>query len=124
MLYTNLKHIETSTCYERAISENENVVLVCGDMGQMSIPVYRIAEELEAKYRHVKFFDMEFGNPESHVIRNLSEIQEIEGIPLTVYYKNGNVVKVTSGIQSKMQITNILDNSVAAFKNKIQLKHV
>jgi len=117
MLYTNLKHIETSTGFEVAISENENVVLICGDMGQMSIPVYRIAEELEVKYKHVKFVDMEFGNPESQFIRNLPEIQGIVGIPFTVYYKNGIVVKVTSGIQSKVQITNILDNSIAASKN-------
>ena len=113
MLYTNLKHIETSTGLERAISENENVVLDCGSMGQMCISVYRISEELEAEYKHIKFFDMEFENPESSVIRNLPEVQRFEGIPFTVYFKNGFVVKATSGIQSNVQIIRILDNVFA-----------
>ncbi len=67
MLYTNLKHLETAAEQASVISENENVVVVCGSMGPMCIPVYRIAEELEAKYKQVKFFDMEFDDPESQV---------------------------------------------------------
>ena len=68
MLYTNLKHLETAADLKKAISENENVMVVCGRMGPMCIPVYGIAEELEEEYKHVKFYDMEFDNPESHVI--------------------------------------------------------
>lgn len=109
MLYTNLKHIETATEHAKVISENENVMIICGRMGSMCIPVYGIAEEIESDYKNIKFFDMEFDNPESHVIRNLSEVQGFKGIPFTIYYKNEKVVKATSSIQTKEQIKSILD---------------
>jgi thioredoxin 1 len=78
-------------------------------MGPMCIPVYGIAEELEAEYRHVKFFDMEFDNPISEVIRNLPEVRGFMGIPFTIYYKNEKVVKATSSIQTKDQVIGILN---------------
>jgi thioredoxin 1 len=109
MLYTNLKHLESISDYNKAISENENVMIVCGRMGPMCIPVYGIAEELETEYRHVKFFDMEFDNPISDVIRSLPEVRGFMGIPFTIYYKNGKVVKATSSIQNKDQIKTILN---------------
>jgi thioredoxin 1 len=117
MLYTNLKHIESAEEYSSIINENENVMIVCGRMGQFSIPVYRIAEELESEYSNVKFFDMEFDNPESAVIRNLPEVQGYSGFPLTVYYKNGEVVNATVGIQTKAQVTAILEHEFAATVN-------
>jgi len=118
MLYTNLKHIETAAEYPQIISENENVVVICGRMGPMCVPVYRIAEELEQEYVHVKFFDMEFDNPESEVIRSLPEVRGFMGIPFTIYYKNGRVVKATASIQSKSQITAILDQEFALTINE------
>ena len=54
MLYTNLKHLESAADHKKAISENENVMVICGRMGPMCIPVYGIAEELEDEYKHVK----------------------------------------------------------------------
>lgn len=110
MLYTNLKHIETAADCAGIINENENVMIICGRMGPFSIPVYRIAEELEPVYKQVKFFDMEFDNPESEIIRNLPEVQHLSGFPLTVYFKDGVVVHVTSGIQTREQITQILEH--------------
>lgn len=80
MLYTNLKHIESAAEYAGIVNENENVMIICGRMGPFSIPVYRIAEELERNYAHVKFYDMEYDNPESAVIRNLREVQDFCGI--------------------------------------------
>ncbi len=109
MLYTNLKHIETSADHKKAISENENVMVICGRMGPMCIPVYGIAEEIEEEYRHVQFYDMEFDNPESYVIRTIPEVRGFMGIPFTIYYKNGKVVKATSSIQTKDQVTKILN---------------
>jgi len=109
MLYTNLNHIETAADHARIVGENENVMVICGRMGPMCIPVYEIAEELEDEYPHVKFYDMEFDNPESHVIRTLPEVRGFMGIPFTIYYKNGKVVKATSSIQSREQVTSILD---------------
>lgn len=114
MLYTNLKHIESAAEHKKIISENENVMVICGRMGPMCIPVYGIAEELEEEYPHVRFCDMEFDNPESHVIRNLPEVRGFMGIPFTIYYKNGKVVKATSSIQTREQVTAILDKEFAA----------
>jgi len=114
MLYTNLKHLESAADLEKAISQNENVMVVCGRMGPMCIPVYGIAEELEDEYKHVQFFDMEFDNPESYVIRNLPEVRGFMGIPFTVYYRNGKVVKATSSIQTKAQVQAILDKEFAS----------
>lgn len=113
MLYTNLKHIESAADHAKVISENENVMVICGRMGPMCIPVYGIAEDIEDEYKHVKFCDMEFDNPESAVIRNLSEVRGFTGIPFTIYYKNGKVVKATSSIQNKEQVKSILDREFA-----------
>lgn len=109
MLYTNLKHLESIADYNKAIGENENVMVICGRMGPMCIPVYGIAEELEAEYKHVKFYDMEFDNTVSDVIRILPEVRGFMGIPFTIYYKNGKVVKATSSIQTKDQVKAILN---------------
>ena len=113
MLYTNLKHIESADEHAKILSENENVMVICGRMGPMCIPVYGIAEELEPEYKHVQFFDMEFDNPESHVIRQIPEVHGFMGIPFTIYYKNGKVVKATSSIQTKAQVTTILNQAFA-----------
>lgn len=117
LLYTNLKHIETSAECARIIKENENVMIVCGWMWPFSIPVYRIAEELETEFSHVKFFDMEYDNPESGIIRNMPEVQHLAGFPLTVYFKDGIVVHVTSGIQTLKQITQILEHEFSETMN-------
>jgi thioredoxin 1 len=109
MLYTNLKHIESAPEHASVIGENENVMVICGRMGPMCIPVYRVAEELEPEYSHVKFFDMEFDNPQSQIVRNLPEVSGFTGIPFTIYYKNGKVVKATSGIQTRAQVTAVLE---------------
>ena len=114
MLYTNLKHLESIADYNKAISENENVMIVCGRMGPMCIPVYGIAEELEDEYKHVKFYDMEFDNPESYVIRSIPEVSGFMGIPFTIYYRNGKVVKATSSIQTKDQVKSILNKEFSA----------
>ena len=110
MLYTNLKHIETAEAHQKFISENENVMICCGRMGPMCIPVYGIMEDIEGEYTHVKFADMEFDSPESHVIRNVPEVRGFMGIPFTMYYKNGKLVKATSSIQSMTQVRTILDS--------------
>lgn len=109
MLYTNLKHLETAAGLKKAVSENENVMVICGRMGPMCIPVYGIAEELEKEYTNVKFYDMEFDNPEAYIIRSLPEVRGFMGIPFTIYYKDGKVVRATSSIQTIEQVRTILD---------------
>ncbi len=109
MLYTNLKHIETASAFTQVIGQNENVVIICGRMGVTCVPVYNIAEELEAQYKNVKFYDMEFDNPESAVLKNVVEYYDLRNIPLIGYFKNGSLVKVSMGTQTKKQITSILN---------------
>lgn len=109
MLRTNLTHALNAQDHAKLLQENENVMICCGRMGPMCIPVYESMEELESEYKNVKFADMEFDSPDAKVIRNLPECSSFQGLPFVVYYKNGNVVKATSSIQSKDQITTILD---------------
>lgn len=110
MLYTNLKHIENADHHAKIINENENVMVCCGRMGPMCTPVYAAMEAIEDEYPNVKFYDMEFDNPESHIIRALPEVKGFMGIPFVIYYKNGKVVKATSSIQSKSQIKEIIES--------------
>ena len=113
MLMTNLKHVASEADYKEIINSNENVMICCGRMGPMCIPVYDAMEELEKEHTNVQFYDMEFDHPEAHVIRNLPECSGFMGLPFTVYYKNGKVVKATSSIQSHDQIKTILNNGLS-----------
>ncbi len=109
MLQTNLTHVNTEKEHSDLINNNENVMICCGRMGPMCIPVYDIMEELEGELKNIKFADMSFDSPDAKIIRNLPECRTFQGLPFTVYYKNGKVVKATSSIQSREQITSILD---------------
>jgi len=55
---------------------------------------------------------MEFDHPEAGIIRNLPECRGFMGLPFTVYYKNGKLVEATSSIQSRDQITSILNTKL------------
>ncbi len=109
MLRTNLTHVLSEQEHSKLLQENENVMICCGRMGPMCIPVYEVMEEIENDYKNVKFADMEFDTPDAKVIRNLPDVRGFQGIPFVIYYKNGKVVKATSSIQSKDQVTAILD---------------
>ena len=109
MLRTNLKHTDTDADYKDVIENNENVMICCGRMGPMCLPVYDIMENLEEKYPNVVFRDMDFDGPAGYNIRSLPECRRFNGLPFTIYYKNGKVVAATTSIQSKKQITTILD---------------
>lgn len=117
MLHTNLKHLITADEHKKFIEENENVMICCGRMGPMCIPVYSSMKSLERTYTHVRFADMEFDSQESHVIRNTPECAKFMGLPFTVYYKNGKLVKATGGWQSKEQITTILESFFGSLVN-------
>jgi thioredoxin 1 len=109
ILHTNLKHVVDGAEYEATLKENENVMICCGRMGPMCIPVYQSMIELESRYPHIAFRDMAFDAPDAHLIRNLPECRGFMGLPFTVYYKNGKVVAATSSIQTREQIQEILD---------------
>ncbi|MBN1602561.1 MAG: hypothetical protein JW915_13215 [Chitinispirillaceae bacterium] len=110
MLLTNLKHLETKNAAESLVHCNENVMICCGRMGPMCVPVYEIMEELQPRYPHVVFADMEFDTKDAAFIKNLPECRSFMGLPFTVYFKNGKAVHSTSSIQTEDQITTILNN--------------
>jgi len=114
MLQTNLTHLLSAKDLEETVKNNENVMVCCGRMGPMCIPVYGVMDELQGEYSHVAFRDMEFDTPDAAVIRNLPECRNFRGLPFTVYYKNGKVVKATSSIQNKDQVTSILSSEFSA----------
>jgi thioredoxin 1 len=109
VLPTNLKHIADRNEHAKVISENENVMVCCGRMGPMCIPVYEVMDELQDEYTNVEFRDMMFDSPEAEVIRNLPEARSFMGLPFVIYYKNGKVVEAKSSIQSRDMITEVLD---------------
>ena len=109
MLDTNLKHLETEEDVKKVLEENDNVMVCCGRMGPMCIPVYYIMEELEGAYPHIAFRDQDFDIPAADFIKRLPECAYFQGLPFTVYFKNGKVVAATTSIQGKDQVTEILD---------------
>ena len=113
MLQTAVHEIETATELEKIISANENVMVCCGRMGPMCIPVYEVMEELEEEKPSVKFYSMAFDSPEAGVIRNAPLCSGFMGLPFTVYYKNGEMVRATSSIQNREQVTSILDEHLS-----------
>ncbi len=112
-LQTAVEEIESAAQLEKIISENENVMVCCGRMGPMCIPVYDIMEELQDERENVKFYSMAFDSPESAVIRKAPECAGFMGLPFTMYYKNGKVAKATTSIQNRQQVTSILDEHLA-----------
>ena len=117
-LRTNIQEIETAAELQQIINENENVMVCCGRMGPMCIPVYEIMEELEEEYDHVKFYSMAFDSPESNVIRSAPECRGFMGLPFTMYYKDGKVAKATTSIQTMSQVKANLDQHLSEVKWK------
>ena len=109
MLNTNIKHIETEQEVMEVLESNENVMICCGRMGPMCVPVFGVMEDLEQIYPHVTFRDQDFDIPAADFIRNVPECASFMGLPFTVYFKNGKVVAATSSIQNKDQVMAILD---------------
>lgn len=113
MLQTNLEHILSDEEFAQTLADNENVMVCCGRMGPMCLPVYDIMESIGDDYSHVAFRDMAFDSPVAHNIRSLPETANFMGLPFTVYFRNGEVVAATSSIQTIDQITTILDDKFA-----------
>ena len=115
MLQTNLKHLETDEETRETLENNENIVICCGRMGPMCIPVYAILSQLESRYPHVHFYDQDFDIPAARFIKRLPECASFMGLPFTVYFKNSKVVAATTSIQIKEQITQILDREFGQY---------
>lgn len=114
MLDTNLKHLDTVDKFNDLLKSGQKAAVVCGRMGPMCIPVYGVMESLEDKYTDVKFYDMEFDSPTGmKTIRSLPETRSFNGLPFTLYFRDGKVVAATSSIQTKQQVKAILDDKMA-----------
>ena len=113
MLMTNLKHIETTDEFNKLIESGEKFAVCCGRMGPMCIPVYAAMESLEKKYDDIKFFDMDFDiQVAMETIRRLPETRMFNGLPFTVYFKDGKVVEATTSIQNKNQVKEIIESKL------------
>jgi thioredoxin 1 len=110
MLDTNIKHVETEEEIKKVLADNENVMICCGRMGPMCIPVYRVMEALQREYKHVAFRDQDFDISAAAFIKNLPECASFMGLPFTVYFKNGEVVAATTSIQTMAQVKKVLDD--------------
>ena len=113
-LHTNLHEFETAAELEKYINDNENVMVCCGRMGPMCIPVYGVMEEQEEERTNVKFAVMAFDSPEAGIIRNDPACRGFMGLPFTMYYKNGQVAQATSSIQNMQQVSAVLDEHFGA----------
>ena len=112
-LRTNLKHLTSKKEVKEIISSKEKVVVVCGRMGPMCVPVYGVMEALREKHEDVEFRDMLFDEPDAAIIRDLPECSRFRGLPFTIYYRNGKVVKATSSIQNAKQVKSIIKDVYA-----------
>lgn len=108
-LQTNLEHIESDAAFENVLSEHANVMITCGRMGPMCLPVYDVMESLRNKYAYVAFRDMNFDGPAAHNIKSLPQVRHFTGLPFVVYFRNGQVVQAVSSVQNKAQVKEALD---------------
>jgi thioredoxin 1 len=109
MLQTNLEHIESEEQLKELIENNEKVAVCCGRMGPMCIPVYDIFEILQEKYSDIQFRDMDFDIAAAAMIKDLPECRGFWGLPFTIYYRNGKIVKATSSIQTAKEVKSVID---------------
>ncbi|MHA1819474.1 MAG: thioredoxin [Promethearchaeota archaeon] len=106
ILRTTLPEIGTPEQFEKALKEHEKLIVVCGRNGPMCLPVYGALEVMREKdkYKDIGMYVMPFDLPVANAIRRLPEVQGFMGLPFTIYYRNGKVVKATSSIQDAKQI--------------------
>jgi thioredoxin 1 len=113
MLKTKLKTLAGKEELKGLTEENEKVVVCCGRMGPMCIPVYDVLEIFEEKYPDTQFRNMDFDTPDASAIKGLPECRGFNGLPFTIYYRNGKVVKATTSIQTAKQIKDIMSEVFA-----------
>ena len=117
MLMTQLEHLESVQEIKRVLSNHKNVVICCGWNAPICDHIYQIMEKLELEYSHVTFKDLDFDAPYANFIKNLPECALFKGIPFIIYYLRGKIVDITTCIQSREQIIEILDREFGSPKN-------
>ena len=111
MLDTNLESLEALEALQEALKSHDNVMICCGRMGPMCLPVYAVMDGVRSEYEHVSFFAQDFDGPAAGYIRSLPECAGFMGLPFSVYFKNGKVVAATSSIQTREQVVSNLDKA-------------
>lgn len=73
-------------------------------MASTCVPAYLLAEEMEAKYSNIDFFDMEVDNPESKILFEIPELKENKEFPAVIFFKNAVLKNIFWGIPSQNQL--------------------
>jgi len=113
MLKTKLTTLQDKEELKDLIEKNAKAVVCCGRMGPMCLPVFDILDGFQTKYPDTQFRNMDFDSPDATVIKGLPECRNFMGLPFTIYYRNGKVVKATTSIQTAKQITDIMSEVFA-----------
>ncbi len=111
MLTTNLEHVETDDQFQQLLSDNDNIMITCGRMGPMCLPVYDVMDNVKDDYQDVTFRDMDFDSPVATNIRSLQAVRGFMSLPFVVYFKNGKVVEAKSSIQNRDQVVDSLERN-------------
>jgi len=51
---------------------------------------------------------MDFDSSTAEIIKALPECRDFRGLPFTVYYRNGKVVKATTSIQTTKDVRSVI----------------
>jgi thioredoxin 1 len=106
MFNIKVKQIAEANEFDEAVKNTENLVACAGRWGPMCIPVYGAMEQMEtdSKFNEINFRVVNFDSEPAGKIRSLKECRRFMGLPFIVYYKNGEVVHATSGLQTRQQL--------------------
>jgi thioredoxin 1 len=110
MLSTKIKECTEATNFDNLKDTKGNIMVTCGRMGPMCIPVYGVMEEIEKDYEDVAFRVIDFDSQMANAIKSLPEVQSFSSLPFVLYFKDGKVARATAGIQNKSQVTSNLND--------------
>ena len=113
MLETSISQIKDTAELTNTIKDQELLMVCCGRNGPMCLPVYDVMEAVEGQYKDIAFRVVEFDGPAGPAIRALPETRGFMGLPFTLYFRDGKVVVATSSIQSKAQVTAVLNEHLS-----------
>jgi len=108
MLYTNLKHIESTSQLNDVIEKNNNVVMCYGRMNHNCIPVFNALEQLENEIPTIQMYDIEYDNPEFEDFKQSTHTLKMAELPYLIFFQNGAVREVITGKKDENQLRNII----------------
>ena len=116
MLETEVQELITQGEAKALIKNKPFVMICCGRIGPMCIPVYESMRALEPLYPFVAFRTMDFDAQVARWIKGLPECATFKRLPFIIYFREGEVVRSTSAIQTKEEIDAILDKEFSIRK--------